>query len=105
MKYKTCLLSQGHYDSDLKMQIIILLFASEVCIYVGVEKLLNSSGRELRRALFSLKQVFQVCSYRHHSEHVYVVNFIDMSDCHKKTCKVSCKNFAVVIMVIDALSD
>ena len=25
------------------------------------EKLLNSNGRELRRALFSLKQIFQVC--------------------------------------------
>ena len=27
---------------------------------VFVEKLLNSEGRELRRALFSLKQIFQV---------------------------------------------
>ena len=28
--------------------------------FVFVEKLLNSEGRELRRALFSLKQIFQV---------------------------------------------
>lgn len=27
------------------------------------EKLLNSNGRELRRALFSLKQIFQVKSF------------------------------------------
>jgi len=27
------------------------------------EKLLNSSGREFRRALFSLKQIFQVFMY------------------------------------------
>lgn len=26
------------------------------------DKLLNSTGRELRRALFTLKQIFQVCS-------------------------------------------
>jgi len=27
------------------------------------EKLYNSKGRELRRALFSLKQIFQVCTF------------------------------------------
>jgi hypothetical protein len=29
-------------------------------VFVFAEKLLNSEGRELRRALFSLKQIFQV---------------------------------------------
>jgi hypothetical protein len=29
-------------------------------VFVFSEKLLNSEGRELRRALFSLKQIFQV---------------------------------------------
>ena len=30
-------------------------------IFTFSERLLNSTGRELRRALFSLKQIFQVC--------------------------------------------
>ena len=33
-----------------------------VILYLS-EKLLNSHGRELRRALFSLKQIFQVPVY------------------------------------------
>jgi hypothetical protein len=35
------------------------------------EKLLNSEGRELRRALFSLKQIFQVSTFA--SPHCYHV--------------------------------
>lgn len=31
--------------------------------FIISEKLLNSNGRELRRALFSLKQIFQVKSF------------------------------------------
>jgi hypothetical protein len=38
---------------------VTALQTSCVCFCVA-EKLLNSEGRELRRALFSLKQIFQV---------------------------------------------
>lgn len=34
-------------------------FVHLVCIFLFIEKLLTSEGRELRRALFSLKQIFQ----------------------------------------------
>lgn len=32
-----------------------------MCVCLWTERLLNVSGRDLRRALFSLKQIFQVC--------------------------------------------
>lgn len=35
------------------------VFTDIFCLHT--EKLYNSTGRELRRALFSLKQIFQVC--------------------------------------------
>lgn len=37
------------------------VFTDGFCLHT--EKLYNSTGRELRRALFSLKQIFQVCEF------------------------------------------
>lgn len=40
-------------------QLIWVIFPLSFCLF-QIEKLYNSTGRELRRALFSLKQIFQV---------------------------------------------
>lgn len=40
------------------------VFTDIFCLHT--EKLYNSTGRELRRALFSLKQIFQVCDSLFH---------------------------------------
>ena len=40
------------------------VFTDIFCLHT--EKLYNSTGRELRRALFSLKQIFQVCNSLFH---------------------------------------
>lgn len=40
------------------------IFTDIFCLHT--EKLYNSTGRELRRALFSLKQIFQVCDSLFH---------------------------------------
>lgn len=41
-----------------------VFFTDIFCLHT--EKLYNSTGRELRRALFSLKQIFQVCDSLFH---------------------------------------
>ncbi|XP_066482939.1 FH1/FH2 domain-containing protein 3 isoform X2 [Tiliqua scincoides] len=46
-------------DSGGKKHSIILRTQLSVRVHACIEKLYNSSGRELRRALFSLKQIFQ----------------------------------------------
>ncbi|XP_063607014.1 serine-rich adhesin for platelets-like isoform X3 [Penaeus indicus] len=45
--------------TDSKKNAIILRTQLSVRVHAIIEKLLNSEGRELRRALFSLKQIFQ----------------------------------------------
>ncbi|XP_070195537.1 FH1/FH2 domain-containing protein 3-like isoform X13 [Littorina saxatilis] len=45
--------------SDQRKNTLILRTQLTVRVHAIIEKLLNSSGRELRRALFSLKQIFQ----------------------------------------------
>ncbi|XP_022254369.1 FH1/FH2 domain-containing protein 3-like [Limulus polyphemus] len=45
--------------SDNRKNAIILRTQLSVRVHAIIEKLLNSTGRELRRALFSLKQIFQ----------------------------------------------
>lgn len=45
---------EGYHICDCQLIFSILLFS------LHTEKLYNSTGRELRRALFSLKQIFQV---------------------------------------------
>lgn len=50
--------------SDVMLLYAIAPIVTCVCVCLHVtEKLLNSEGRELRRALFSLKQIFQVSFY------------------------------------------
>ncbi|KAL3860751.1 hypothetical protein ACJMK2_010826 [Sinanodonta woodiana] len=44
---------------DQRKNALILRTQLTVRVHAVIEKLLNSSGRELRRALFSLKQIFQ----------------------------------------------
>lgn len=44
---------------DHRQNALILRTQLNVRVHAVIEKLLNSSGRELRRALFSLKQIFQ----------------------------------------------
>ncbi|XP_029642012.1 FH1/FH2 domain-containing protein 3 isoform X4 [Octopus sinensis] len=44
---------------DNRQNAMILRTQLNVRVHAVIEKLLNSSGRELRRALFSLKQIFQ----------------------------------------------
>lgn len=39
---------------------------------VSTERLYNSNGRDLRRALFSLKQIFQVTTHTH----TYFIEFV-----------------------------
>lgn len=39
---------------------IVLRTQLSVRVHACIDKLLNSDGRELRRSLFSLKQIFQV---------------------------------------------
>ncbi|XP_052817024.1 uncharacterized protein LOC128243349 isoform X3 [Mya arenaria] len=54
---------QDHYTSaspkPRRKNALILRTQLTVRVHAVIEKLLNSSGRELRRALFSLKQIFQ----------------------------------------------
>ncbi|XP_076323341.1 FH1/FH2 domain-containing protein 3-like isoform X2 [Tachypleus tridentatus] len=45
--------------SDNRKNAILLRTQLSVRVHAIIEKLLNSTGRELRRALFSLKQIFQ----------------------------------------------
>ncbi|XP_076448722.1 FH1/FH2 domain-containing protein 3-like isoform X2 [Babylonia areolata] len=45
--------------TDQRKNTLILRTQLTVRVHAIIEKLLNSSGRELRRALFSLKQIFQ----------------------------------------------
>ncbi|CAH1779576.1 unnamed protein product, partial [Owenia fusiformis] len=45
--------------TDQRKNTIILRTQLSVRVHAVIEKLLNASGRELRRALFSLKQIFQ----------------------------------------------
>ncbi|XP_059147784.1 FH1/FH2 domain-containing protein 3-like isoform X2 [Physella acuta] len=45
--------------SDQRKNTLILRTQLTVRVHAIIEKLLNSTGRELRRALFSLKQIFQ----------------------------------------------
>lgn len=53
----------------------------------STEKLLNSSGRDLRRALFSLKQIFQVRKERSHNERRANCN----ARCHPASTRVKCE--------------
>ncbi|XP_076470053.1 FH1/FH2 domain-containing protein 3-like [Babylonia areolata] len=46
-------------ENDQRKNSLILRTQLTVRVHAIIEKLLNSSGRELRRALFSLKQIFQ----------------------------------------------
>lgn len=41
---------------------VVVLFYNQFCLSLSLfaERLYNSNGRDLRRALFSLKQIFQV---------------------------------------------
>ncbi|XP_025263114.1 uncharacterized protein LOC105251013 isoform X2 [Camponotus floridanus] len=50
---------EGFYEGESRKNAIILRTQLSVRVHTIIEKLLNSEGRELRRALFSLKQIFQ----------------------------------------------
>ncbi|XP_011692088.1 PREDICTED: uncharacterized protein LOC105452570 isoform X2 [Wasmannia auropunctata] len=50
---------EGFHEGESRKNAIILRTQLSVRVHTIIEKLLNSEGRELRRALFSLKQIFQ----------------------------------------------
>ncbi|KAL0104354.1 hypothetical protein PUN28_017229 [Cardiocondyla obscurior] len=50
---------EGFHEGENRKNAIILRTQLSVRVHTIIEKLLNSEGRELRRALFSLKQIFQ----------------------------------------------
>lgn len=67
MPIAVCVLPLFAFNSKIKLKIfpfllflrLLFFFSFVVCIYLISDKLLTTEGRDLRRALFSLKQIFQ----------------------------------------------
>lgn len=67
---------------------VVVLFYNQFCVCLSLfaERLYNSNGRDLRRALFSLKQIFQVTH-----THAYIF--------HMQLLSVCCCRVQLVIVV------